>query len=182
MLTIIVPGREAFDDKKQEFYKIEKDEELQLEHSLLSLSKWEAIWHKPYLDTEDKTVEETMSYIKCMIVNGKKIDDSIFERFTAQNLKDIKDYIKDPMTATWITDKGQKSHTSEKTTSELIYYWMITFGIPFECEKWHLGRLMTLIRVCNAKQEKPQAMKPNDILRQHAAINAKRKAKYHTHG
>ena len=181
MLTIVVSGTEGFDEKTQEFYTVEAKEELQLEHSLLSLSKWEAIWHKPFLDIENKTTEETMSYIRCMAIN-KKPDSKIFDRLSTQNIQEIKNYIKDPMTATTINERGPKSHNSEKVTSELIYYWMISYGIPFECEKWHLSRLMTLIRVCGVKQAKPQKMKQRDILSQHAALNAQRRAKYGTRG
>ena len=178
MLQITIPDKEYWDAKNERFV-IRKGQTLCLEHSLVSVSKWEAKYHKPFLSSE-KTNEEVLYYIKCMTIT-QNVDDSVYEMLTRDNYKEINDYIADPMTATTITDRsGKKSR--EIITSELIYYWMIALNIPFKCEKWHLNRLMMLIRVCNIKNQPSKKMSKAQTMRSNAALNAARRQQMHSKG
>lgn len=171
---------ERWDDDKEEFV-YDKPIVLQLEHSLVSLSKWEAKWHKPYLSPEPHTREETLDYIRCMTIT-QNVPKDTYQKLTTKHFKEVNDYINDSMTATWFSKQQKQSTSSEQVTSELIYYWMVSFGIPFECQKWHLNRLLTLIRVCSLKNQKPEKMSKEAILRQNDAINRARRQKYRTKG
>ena len=148
MLKITVPGLELYDEEKNEFINY-KDQTLQLEHSLVSISKWEAKWHKPFLSDEDKTLEEIIDYIKCMTIT-QNVKSDVYDRLTSDNIQTINDYIQDSMTATTFSD-DKKTGKKEIVTSEIIYYWMVTYNIPMECQKWHLNRLLTLVKVCTIK-------------------------------
>ena len=181
MLQITVPAIEMFDEQKQEFVST-KEQTLCLEHSLVSLSKWESKWHKPFLSKEPKTNEETLDYIKCMTIT-QNVDPNIYLCLTRENIEQVNQYIEDPMTATWFSEESKKGgHSREQTTAELIYYWMIALNIPFECQKWHLNRLLTLIRVCNIKNQPPKKMSRRDIMSRNSAINAARRKKYNSKG
>lgn len=174
MLKIVVNGREFFDERTETFVET-KDTTLQLEHSLMSLAKWESKWHKPFLDDKvEKTNEEMKDYIRCMTIT-QNVDPYVYEALTQKNVKEIRDYIDDPMTATWFNDKKTTQGRKKQVTAELIYYWMITLEIPFECEKWHLNRLLTLIRVCNIEGSPKTKMSKSDIFKQNAMLNAQRK-------
>lgn len=183
MLTITVPSIEAWDEKKEEFVIVEKETTIVLEHSLVSISKWESKWHKPFLNNnQEKTNAELIDYVRCMTVT-KNIKPDVYFRLSKENLDDISSYIDDTMTATWFSDDKKKKPTiREIITSEVIYYWMVQFNIPFECEKWHLNRLLTLIRVCNAKLKKPEKRSNREMLASRAALNAARKKKLNTRG
>lgn len=179
-LTITVPGRDFFDPSTGEFVEF-KDTKLTLEHSLISISKWESKWHKPYLSRENKTQEEAIDYIRCMTLNGP-VDPRVYRALTKQNVDEIAAYIQDPMTATTIK-RENKRPSREVVTNELIYYWMTALNIPFEpCQKWHLSRLMTLIEVCSIKNQPPKKMSQAAAMKQQHALNAARLAKYHTTG
>ena len=180
MLTIIIPGDEIFDEVTQEFSTV-GDVEVKLEHSLVSLSKWESIYEKPFLSTTEKTSEEIFGYINCMIV-GPEIAPEVFSRLSKDNLDKIHALIEAKMTATWITEVPGAPKDHSIVTSELIYYWMISFQIPMECENWHLNRLFTLIRICNIKNAKPRKMSKTEAAAQMRAMNAKRKAELKTSG
>ena len=145
MLTITIPATEEFDEVKGEFVYT-KEQTLQLEHSLISISKWESKWCKPFLAKGDKTFEETIDYIKCMTLN-KNVDDEVYRCLTSDNVAAINEYIGAPMTATTFSGNEHGKKNGEQITSELVYYWMVALNIPFECEKWHINRLLTLIRV-----------------------------------
>jgi hypothetical protein len=180
MLTIVVPGVEMFDEKSQEF--VTKDDvTLKLEHSLISLSKWESIHEKPFLGKDVKTNEEIVSYIKCMTVTPN-VPEIVFSKLSEDNINEINVYIDSKMTATWFSEPPGAPHSRDVITAELIYYWMITFQIPFECEKWHLNRLFTLIRVCNIKQSKPKKMTRAEIAARNRELNARRRAQLGTKG
>ena len=179
MLRIVIPGQEFWDEEKQEFINT-KEQVLQLEHSLISLSKWESKWCKVFLSKQEKTAEETIDYIKCMTITPN-VDPEVYTRLTKENIKEIEDYIAAPMTATYFSSNENKpSH--EQVTSELIYYWMIALTIPFECEKWHLNRLLTLIKVCNIKNQPPKKMGKREIMSRNAALNAARRKQLNTKG
>ncbi len=181
MLRITIPGVEQWDEAKQEFIYT-KEQTLSLEHSLVSVSKWEAKWHKPFLSKSDKTIEETIDYVRCMTLT-QNVDSQIYNYLTNDNISQVNQYIAEPMTATWIQEeKGKPTPMRKQVTSELIYYWMITLNIPMECQKWHLNRLLMLIRVCNA-ENKPRKKRSNrEILRDNARINAERRKKWNSKG
>lgn len=181
MLAIVVPGVEGWDEQKEEFVPAKPPVTLQLEHSLLSLSKWEAKWEKPFLSKEAKTVEETMDYIRCMTLNSG-VSPDVYQRLTSQNLRDVNAYIDARRSATTICEEQKGRRSSEIVTSELIYYWMVALNIPFECQKWHLNRLLTLIRVCNVKNQPPKKRSERSILKQNAALNAARRRRAHSKG
>lgn len=181
MLTIHVPEGRFFNDKTNEFIYT-KPVDLQLEHSLISLSKWEAKWKKPFLDNKDKTPEEMLDYIRCMTLT-KNVDPKIYEILSKEALISIRDYIQDPMTATWFSDdKKNRRPNREIITAEIIYYWMIAQNIPPEYQKWHINRLLTLIRVCSIKNAPPKKMSKKDIMRQNRQLNAARRKSLHTRG
>ena len=180
MLTIIVPGVEMFDEQTQEFIT-EGDVTLDLEHSLVSLSKWESIHEKPFLGKDEKTTNEVLDYIKCMTLTPE-IPEEVFHKLSEGNIKEINNYIEAKMTATWFNDPPGAPASRDVITAELIYYWMVTFQIPFECETWHLNRLFTLIRVCNIKQAKPKKMSRSEIARRNRELNAQRRQQLGTTG
>ena len=180
MLTIVVPGVEMFDEQEQEFVT-KGDVTLDLEHSLVSLSKWESIHEKPFLGGSDKTAEEVLSYIKIMTLTPS-VPDEVYTKLSEENVKDINDYIEAKMTATWFSEAPGAPKTRDVITAELIYYWMITFQIPFECETWHLNKLFTLIRVCNIKQAKPKKMSRGEIAARNRELNAQRRAQLGSKG
>jgi hypothetical protein len=189
MLKILIKGGEFWDEKKQEFIRF-KDTPLCLEHSLVSVSKWEAKYHKPFITNNKndvKTNEEVLEYVKCMTLT-QNVDENVYYGLSVKDLKDIREYIDDPMTATTITtlDDKQQSNTRQKPiTSEVIYSWMIALNIPVEFQKWHLNRLLMLIRVCNINNSggKPnRKMSKREIASRNAAINAARRKKFGTSG
>ena len=174
MLRIVVPAGEMFDDARGEFVYQTKDQTLILEHSLVSLSKWEAKTRKPFLSKEPMSRGETLEDIRCMTGN-QNVDPLAYYRLTEADLRTINDYIQEPMTATWFSDRMKKRNSREVVTAEIIYYWMIALEIPFECQKWHLNRLLTLIGVCNEKNQKPKNMSRREIMSRNAALNAARR-------
>lgn len=181
MLKVTIPGGdEEWDDVKQEFLPPAKDTTITLEHSLYTISLWEAKWEKPYLGMQKKTAEEMLDYIKCMTIED--VDDNIFDRLTPENQKVINDYIVAPMTATTIQNP-KKSPSRKVTTSEELYYQMIALHIPVEFEHWHLNRLLTLIQVCSIKSDpNPKKMSRAEMARQRASLNAKRRAALKSRG
>lgn len=181
MLQIKVPiSPEGWDEEKQEFVEPEV-QILELEHSLDSLSKWESKWGKAFFSKRTKTSEEVVDYIKCMTLTPN-VGDEIYMRLTNDNIKQINKYIEAPMTATYISDNGQSKSSRETVTSELIYYWMIALNIPFECQYWHINRLLTLIRVCNTKNQPPKKMRAKDVISRNAALNAARRKQFNSKG
>lgn len=182
MLSVTVPSFEYFDEKNERF-GVTKETTLCLEHSLIAISRWESKWNTPFLGKANKTTEECMDYVRCMTINSN-VDPIIYYGMTNGMFTKIDEYINQPMTAAWFSDKEQnKKGSREIVTADLIYYWMISFQIPFDpCEKWHLNRLLTLIRVCNIKNAPPKKMSREEILQRNRAINEARRAKMHSKG
>lgn len=180
MLQITIPAVEQWDERKQEFVTT-KEQTLQLEHSLVSISKWESKWCKAFLTKQEKTIEETLDYIKCMTIT-QNVDPEVYNYLTNENIEEINKYIEAPMTATYFSDDKTAKPSREQITAELIYYWMIALNIPFECQKWHLNRLLTLIRVCNIKNQPPKKRSRKEIMSRNAALNAARRKQLNTKG
>lgn len=180
MLKIIVPAAEFFDEINEVFiYK--KEQHLQLEHSLVSLSKWESKWNKAFLGRQEKTDEEILDYVRCMTLT-QNVDPEVYFRLSAENYAAINAYIEAPMTATCFFDDKQQKRSKETVTSELIYYWMISYNIPVEFQKWHLNRLLTLIRVCSIKNSPQKKRSRREIMQRNAALNAARRSRLHSNG
>ena len=182
MLTIAVPiTQEGWDEEKQEFIE-PKVQMLQLEHSLVSISKWESKWCRAFLGKTEMTYEETIDYIKCMTLT-KNVDPDVYNHISVSNIEEIKNYIAAPMTAThFYENKENRKPNQDTVTSELIYYWMITLGIPVEFEKWHLNRLLTLVQVCNVKNQPAKKMSKSEIASRNRALNAKRRQQFNSRG
>lgn len=181
MLQIFIPGIEIFDQKNGEFIKT-KDQTLQLEHSLVSLSKWESKWHIPFLSDKAKTYEQNIDYIRCMTIT-QNVDPNIYRAITPDLIEKINNYIEDPMTATTFGKSGpQQNNKKQIITAEIIYYWMVSLQIPFECQKWHLNRLLTLIRVVNIKNSPQKKMSKGEIRARNRSLNAARRARTGSRG
>jgi hypothetical protein len=180
VLKIVVLGTEYFNEETETFETV-GDFELKLEHSLISLSKWESKHQKPFLTESSKTTDEILSYIETMILT-RNYPEGIISRFDQRNLTCINDYIESKESATTFGSMPERRGRGEIITSELIYYWMVAFNIPFECEKWHLNRLFALIRICNIKNSKPTKMSRNEIAARNRELNARRKAEFNTRG
>ena len=185
MLKITIPDiNDGWDPAKKEFVS-QKGATLTLEHSLVSLQKWESKWHVPYMSTENKTPEMILDYIKCMVVFPHEFDENVLNYIPKGELENVIKYINDPMTATTFSDTSKndgKSKKKEIITAEVIYYWMIALNIPMDYRKWHLNQLLTLIHVCEIKNAPQEKMSKNELLARNRALNAQRKAKMHSHG
>ena len=179
MLQLVVPNLEVYDDGKSEFI-IKKGQILQVEHSLVSIAKWESKWNKPFLTNKAKTIEETIDYIKCMTITQNVLP-YIYSQITNENVNQVSEYIALPMSATWFTNEDN-TPSKEIITSEIIYYSMIAYNIPFECQKWHLNRLLTLIRVCKKKNDKPKKMSRTEIVNRNRELNNKRRQQSNSKG
>jgi len=184
MLTITVFQTESYNEETQEFVKTDGTE-LSFEHSLVSLSKWEQKYERPFLGKDDKTGEELLDYMRFMCVTPNPPGE-IFQILSKENLDEINDYISRKMTGTTFPDAPGAPTTRETISAELIYYWMTAFGIPFETQYWHLNRLFALIRVCNIKQDTGEKKKGKvskaDLARQRSEMNAQRKKQLNTTG
>lgn len=180
MLRITIPAVEQWDEIKQEFVQT-KEQTLQLEHSLVSLSKWESKYCKAFLSKQDKTIEETLDYVKYMTIT-QNVDPEVYGNLTNANLDQVNRYIESPQTATYFSDDKVCKTSREQITAELIYYWMIALTIPFECQKWHLNRLLTLVRVCDVKNQPPKKRSRREIMNRNAALNASRRQQLNTKG
>ena len=179
-LTIHI-SPEGWDEQKQEFVE-PKVCVLRLEHSLLSLSKWESKWCKPFLSSKEMSYEETLDYIKFMTIT-QNVKPEVYSRITSEHVRLIRDYINAPMTATTFREMPNQKHSREIITAELIYHWMISFNIPFDpCQKWHLNRLLTLIRICSVKNQSPGQTNQRELMRNNAQLNAARRKQWNTRG
>lgn len=179
MLTVVIPKSEFWDEKKEAFINIEGCS-FNIEHSLVSLSKWESKWKKPFLSKDNKTKEEQLDYIRCMTIT-QNVDPKVYNFISNKQFMEIDNYINNSMTATTFSDSNT-NNKNEIITAEIIYYWMITLNIPFECQKWHLQRLLTLIKVCSIKSSPQKKMTTREIMSRNKSLNKARKAKYNTKG
>jgi len=180
MLYITVPAAKEAWDPINEIFIQTREQKLSLEHSLISISKWETKWHIPFLSKDKKkTTEQIIDYIRCMTIT-QNVPDEVFYVLSQDNLSDINKYIDNPSTATWFANTSNKVGrvNREEITSELVYYWMVTYQIPFECEKWHFNRLFTLIQICYLKNQPEKKMNKRDIMARNSALNAKRRQQY----
>lgn len=175
MLTLNIQHGELWDERTEEFIPAIK-ESILLEHSLVAISKWEQKWKKPFLKPDYKmSIDELIDYIKCMTLN--KVNPIVYNHLTEKDILAIADYINDSATATWFNEDGNThARGSEVTTSELIYYWMTAYNIPVSFQYWHLNRLLTLIRICNIKNQPPKKHSKNELLARHNDINRQRRA------
>lgn len=181
MLQITVPANELWDEQALEFVSV-KQQTLQLEHSLVSISKWESKWNKPFFSEKEKSYEETIDYIKCMTLT-KNVQPEVYRCLTNGNVEEIYKYLESPMTATTFSDSGSnKRSKKEIITSELVYYWMTALNIPFECQKWHINRLFTLIRICEIKSQPDKKVNKAQRTMDYAKLNAERRKKMNTKG
>lgn len=180
MLQITVPATELYDEVHDVFINT-KEQVLQLEHSLVSLSKWESRWCKPFLTKTEKSLEESIDYVRCMTLT-QNVDPDIYKFLTQQNMDAISTYIQAPMTATTFAKDDKRATGKEIITAEIVYYWMVALTIPFECQKWHLNRLLTLINVCNIKQQPSKKMSRKDLMSRQRALNESRRASLNTEG
>lgn len=178
MLVIKVQTDECFDEVTNEFVYTTFD--LRLEHSLVSLSKWESKYEKPFLG-EDKSSEELFYYIKCMTIN-EEVPDSVYMCMSDYNIQQINTYINAKMTATWFSELETEKPSREIITAELLYYMMIALNIPFECQHWHIKRLLTLIKVCNLKNTPKKKMNMKELAQRNRALNAQRRAQLKSSG
>ena len=183
MISITVPKGEVFDSENNIFWRVTKDTTIQLEHSLISLQKWEARWQIPFLTSNDKTLEQTIDYIRCMCLTPN-VKEDVFYCIPRSEMNRISDYIKNPMTATTISGRGPKKSPGKRKiiTAEVIYYRMITLNIPSEYKKWHLNQLLMLIQVINAENAPKTKRKKHEIMEEYRAINEANKKKYNTKG
>lgn len=182
MLRLTIPERELFNQKDNSFIHV-KSQTLQLEHSLVSVAKWEAKWEKPFLDEKPKTIEETIDYIRCMTIT-QNVDPDVYYGLRDSDIDAVNRYIARPMTATWFSNLDEEKTPKKPVTptAELIYYWMVAFNIPFECQKWHLNRLLTLIRVCEVKQRPSKKMSKAARQKQNKSLNQARRRRLGTRG
>lgn len=180
-IKLVIKANEFWDFNKEEFINTE-DTIIHIEHSLAAIAKWEGRWKKSFFSNTALTGDELLDYIRCMTIE-EDIPSYVYMSLSQENLETIKSYLEDPMTAAWFKEQPKSGKSVGSTlTAEIIYYYMVELGIPFECENWHFNRLMTLIRVCSEKQAVPKKMAKKDIFSQNAALNAQRKARLKTRG
>lgn len=180
MYTLEVPNKTLWNDRTQEFVDV-VGKTIKLEHSLVSLARWESKWHTYYLNNEKLTAEQKLDYIRCMTIT-QDVDPNLYYAITPEQQKDIHDYINDPMTGTVFSNKSTSSVNSRFITNEVIYSWMFANNIPIECQKWHLNRLLTLIRVCNEEKQPPKKKTQREIMEEQRARNKARRAALGTKG
>ena len=180
MLTIIVPETELFNDDTGSFVTV-PSKELRLEHSLVSISKWESKWKKPFLGKDPMTYEQTVDYVRCMTIT-QNVNPIVYRCLSTENIEQVRNYINDPMTATWFSQKPHGSRSRSAITSEILYWQMIALEIPPEYQTWHLNRLLTLIRVCSEKNQPSKKMSRQAVMNRNRSLNAARKARLGSKG
>lgn len=181
MLYLTISSGELFDERTSEFITT-KERTIKLEHSLISISKWESKWHETFLSNKQKTSEQVRDYVRCMTINSN-VEPEVYLALSDANIDIINKYIKDPMSATWFEKEPGGGSSGEPMTSELIYYWMTAFTIPFDpCETWHLNRLLNLIKIANIKNQPKKKRSAKELASRYSAINEARKKQWGTNG
>lgn len=180
MLIIEVPDREVYDEE-QNLFVIIKGQTLKLEHSLVSLAKWESKWKQPFLTKNGLSRAKTIDYIRFMTIT-QNVRRDVYINLPNNIINEVSEYIEHPMTATTFKKNDNRVINREVITAEIIYYWMVALGIPFECQKWHLNRLLTLINVCNIKSQPNKKMTRKELLARNQALNAARREQLNTRG
>lgn len=187
MLELTIKDDELWDEENMRFIVI-RGRTLRLEHSLVSISKWEKKWKKSFLkclEKNDLNIEQTIDYIKCMTLD-KNVDDSVYNGLTNDHIQKVNEYISDPQTATHVPQRPEEMNKprggGDVLTSEMIYFYMISYQIPVEFEKWPLNRLMTLIKICDIKNNPPKKMSAAALAKRNTSINAARRAALNTKG
>lgn len=173
MLQIVVPACNDLWDERNECFITTKEQRLTLEHSLVSISKWESKWKRPFFKEPPATIDELLDYIKFMTLT-QNVDPNVYLAIPVSVIDEIKAYMEDTMTATWFSNINDKPN-HRIITSELVYCWMFQLQIPMECQKWHINRLMTLIRVCSEENKPAKKMSPAETRARHRQINAMRR-------
>lgn len=177
MLKLELVIEEGFDDVKSEFVPIQS-KEIELEHSLVSLSKWESKWELPFLGASEKTNDMLADYIRMMVLTP--IDYDPMDYLSPEQVNEINEYINSKQTATWFAEDNKPGRrgaaNSKVTTSELLYYYMVALTIPFECQHWHLNRLLTLIRITDLENKPKKNQSRRDTVNQHRSLNQARRA------
>lgn len=182
MLPLVVELTSECWDEDNEVFVPAKTVTLQLEHSLVSIKKWESKWKRSFLSSKKElTIEESIDYIRCMTLT-QHVDPQVYRRLSQQNIDEVTEYIRDSMTATTFNDGNSKKGKNEIITAEVIYCWMFSLGIPIECQKWHLNQLISLIRVCSIKNAPPTKVNKADQAAQYAALNAARRKQLNSKG
>lgn len=181
MLEITIPISPEGWDEEQQMFVDPKIQTLQLEHSLVALSKWESKWHKPFLSKKELTTEETLDYIRCMTLT-KNVSPEVYNHITQDNMNAVLDYISNPMTATTFGEDKTGKPNRKIVTAEVIYYWMFSYGIPYECRTWHLKQLLTLVRVFYEENKPPKKRSQMNLASDYAARNAARRKRLNTKG
>lgn len=182
MLTLILKGPEVYNEQTNKVGTVD-DVIIELEHSLFSLSKWESFYEEPFLTEETHSPDKMLYYIECMMLTDT--DPKLLNRLTKEQVLEINEYINAKKTATWFTEEKQtagRRKSSESTTSELIYYWMVAYTIPWEAQYWHLNRLITLVKICNIKNQPEKKMNKRDLMSRNRALNEARKAQMNSNG
>lgn len=179
-----IKAGELWDELNEEFISIPADKTIVIEHSLLSISKWESKWHKIYLDDKLKmSHEETLDYIRCMTLT-QNVDPNYYRLVDNSTLSEIQEYMNNPYSATFFNEipNGHSTKRSEKISSEVLYYYMFKLGIPKDCEKWHINRLQNLIRIFSIKDAPDQKMNKRQTSDYYRKLNAQRRAQFKTKG
>lgn len=179
MLSIVIEEQDGFDEERNIFVK-QPRVSLSLEHSLVSLAKWESTYHKPFLSRDEKSIEETLYYIKCMTIT-QNVDNKVYGRINQKIIDKVTRYIEDPMTA-MVFPKKEGPGSREIVTADIIYYWMVSFNIPLECQKWHLNRLLALIKVCSIKSQPPKKMSRSELIKRQKELNSQRRSRLNSPG
>ena len=180
-IRIRIPELHLFNEATNEFFDI-RETYLTMEHSLVSISKWESKWHIPYLAPGEKTPEQALDYLRCMTIT-QNIQPGIYNYIPDTEMRRIKNYIEDSMSAYKFKEEEGKGRTKKAITSDYLYFCMVTYRIPVEFERWHLNRLITLIQICS-EENNPKKNKKSKrrITSDYAALNAARRAKLGTTG
>lgn len=181
MITLRIKAGQHWDSENEVFVNV-PETEIRLEHSLRAVSKWESRHCKPFLGRREWTAGETLDYIRCMCMD-EGANPAVFLSLSREQIEAVQKYIDLPMTATWFSNRNQQSaNRGSAVTSELIYFWMTSYGIDWQAQDWHLNRLMTLIQVCSEKNKPAKKMPKNQAAARQRALNAARRRKYHTGG